>query len=65
MWNLYNRSGDLLGSYDKLEAAMSILGTGNIGVKWMPITDTQFIGLSSGGATRFVINKQGAQAIWT
>ena len=44
---------------------MSVLGTGNIGVKWMPITDTQFIGLSSGGATRFVINKEGAQAIWT
>ena len=58
MWNLYNRSGDLLGSYDKLEAAMSILGTGNIGVKWMPISDAQFIGLSSGGATRFVLNKE-------
>ena len=65
MWNLYNRSGDLLGCYDKLEAAMSILGTGNIGIKWMPITDTQFIGLSSGGATRFVINREYAQAIWT
>ena len=58
MWILCNRNNEWLGSYDKLEVAMSILGTGEIGVKWMPITDTHFIGLSSGGATRFMLNKE-------
>jgi hypothetical protein len=57
-WHLYDRNGNFLGSYDKPEAAMCVLGTGEISMKWMPITATQFIGVSSGGATRFVLNKQ-------
>ena len=57
MWKLY-RDGSFVGNYDKLEAAMCIIGTGQIGVKWLPLGSDQFIGLTAGGAARFVINRE-------
>ena len=58
MWTLYNRNGEWLGCYDKLEAAMSILGTGDIGLRWHPISNDQYIATSHGGAIRFALVRE-------
>ena len=60
-WKLYTREGEMLGHYGKLEAAMSVLGTGVIGVKWLPINATQFVGLSDGGAIRYILQQERQQ----
>ena len=56
-WKLYNRNGEWLGDYAKPEVGMSVLGTGDIGIRWMPLSETEFIGFSDGGAARFVLRK--------
>jgi hypothetical protein len=57
-WQLRDRHGQYLGSFERLEAAMCVLGTGEIGVEWQAINQDQYIGVSNGGAIRFVLNKQ-------
>jgi hypothetical protein len=58
IWRLYDRNDQLLGTFNTPEAAMSVLGTGEIGMKWLPLSPTHFIGISSGGTERYVLFKE-------
>ena len=42
-WHLYNRQREILGTFTTLEAAMCVLGTNQIGLKWLPTSETSFV----------------------
>lgn len=54
-WNLYDRAGNFIGTYARPEPAMSVVGTGEIGMKWEALSANQYLGLSEGGAVRFML----------
>ena len=62
IWNLHRYSDcKWIGTYDKLESAMCVIGTDFIGTKWEGVfvidKPTEFHGYTPGGALRWVIKR--------